>query len=151
MLIIKAIVIYFHGFVYHSNDFLIRKEKDKIYVTFYFLFCLEQLFSTIMVLNIISFYRISWFFNTFFIILILILFFYLVVIFTLTSSNFNVDAFNYLYFEHLENIVDAYDENNKIKIFMVCMFDFILSIIYSTVIYLIFYILTQKIPNSDKQ
>ena len=150
LLLIKAIAIFFHGHVYHSNDILTRKEKDKIYVTFYFLFCIEQLFSTIMVLNFISFYRISWFFNTFFIIFCLIIFLYFTIIVTLTSSNYNIDIFKFLYFEHIENIVDAYDENNKFKIFMVCFCEFIISIIYSTLIYLIFYQLTKNNHNSNK-
>ena len=150
LLLIKAIAIFFHGYVYHSNDILTRKEKDKIYVTFYFLFCIEQLFSTIMVLNFISFYRISWFFNTFFIIFCLIIFLYFTIIVTLTSSNYNIDIFKFLYFEHIENIVDAYDENNKFKIFIVCFCEFIISIIYSTLIYLIFYQLTKNNHNSNK-
>ena len=150
LILIKIIAIYFHGHVYHSNDYLTRKEQDRIYVTFYFLFCLEQLFSTVMVLNLISFYRKSWFFNTFFIIFCLIIFLYFTIIVTLTSSNYNIDIFNFLYFEYLENIVDAYDEYNKTKIFIVCFIDFIVSVIYSTLIYLIFYQLTQKNHNSNK-
>ena len=144
LLVIKAFSIYFHAYLYYGNDFIDLKRRNYIYTTFYFLFCIEQLFSTIMVLNFNSFYRTSWFFNTPFIILSLITFFYFVIIVTLTNSNFNIDTFNYLYFEYLENLVDAYDEENKIKIFIDCLLDFIISILYSRVIYYIFYRLSNN-------
>ena len=88
------------------------------------MFCIEHLFSTIVVLNFISFYRKTWLFNPFFIILTLLVFCYYVIILTLTDSNYNVDIFGFLHYEFFSNIVDAYDENNKQYFFYVCLLDF---------------------------
>ena len=138
LIIIKAVTIYFHAHVYHSNDFIDVKEHDRIYTTFYFLFCVEQLFSTIYVLNTISFYRESWAFNNIFIVFALLIFVYFAIITTLTDSNYNIDIFNFLYFEYVENIVDTYGENNKQKIFLVCILEYAITIAYSRIIFHIF-------------
>ena len=134
----KTILIYFHAIWFNTNDFIDIKKVDKIYATFYFMFCIEHLFSTIIVLNLISFYRKTWFFNFYFITLSLLVFLYYTIILTLTNSNYNVDPFDFLYFESFENIVDAYDENNKQYFFAVCLLDFSTSIIYSRIVYHIF-------------
>ena len=151
LVIIKCSGIYFHAISFNTNNFLAKTDIDKIYSTFFFTFCIEQLFSTIVVLNLICFYRKSWFFNTAFIIIILIIFAYFVTIITLNNSNYKVDIFGILYFEFFENIVDAYDENNKIDCFLVCFIDFILSIVYSRIVYYIFEILSKKIPKNNKK
>ena len=134
----KTILIYFHAIWFNTNDFLDKSKVDKIYVTFYFMFCIEHLFSTIVVLNFISFYRKTWLFNPFFIILTLLVFCYYVIILTLTDSNYNVDIFGFLHYEFFSNIVDAYDENNKQYFFYVCLLDFSTSVIYSRLVYYIF-------------
>lgn len=138
LIVIKAIAIYYHSYFYESNDFIVLKEKDKIFITFYFIFCIEQLFSTIMIINSLSFYRESWLFNTWFIIFSLLLFFYFVITICLTNTNYNEDIFDFLNFEFFENLVDAVDENNKLSTAMVCITDFIISMIYSIVINFIF-------------
>ena len=134
----KTILIYFHAIWFNTNDFVEISKVDKIYATFYFMFCIEHLFSTIFVLNLISFYRRTWLFNAYFITLSLLIFCYYVILLTLTNSNYNVDIFGFLYYEFLENIVDAYDENNKQSFFLVCLLDFSTSVIYSRVVYYIF-------------
>ena len=135
---LKSLGIYFFTVVFKSNDFIGLNEQDSIYATFYFIFCIEQLFSTIFVLNLICFYRQSWQLNTSFIVISLIIFLYFVIVLTLNNSNFNVDIFNILHFEFLENIVDAYDENNKLECFYICLIDISVSIVYSNIIYYVF-------------
>ena len=120
------------------NDILNTEQKDIIYCSFYFLFCIEQLFSTIIVINFISFFRQTWLFNTIFIGICLLILIYFVINITLTNSNYKVDIFNILEFEFLPNLIDAYDEQNKIFIFLVCIADLIISIIYSRIIFYIF-------------
>ena len=144
LIIIKALGIYFHSYIYNTNDFLERKQLDVIYSTYYFIYAFEQLFSTIFVLNLINFYRTSWVLNTKFIIITIILLLYFVSIITLTDSNYNVDIFKILYFEFLDNIVDAYDENNKIGCFLICLIDFCFSLLYSRIIFYIFSGLSMK-------
>ena len=150
LIIIKGCGIYIHTIKFNTNNFLDKKEINKIYSTFFFTFCIEQLFSTILVLNLICFYRKSWFFNTWFIIFILIFFAYFAIIITLNNSNYKIDIFGILYFEFFENIVDAYDENNKINCFLVCFFDFIVSIVYSRVVSYIFDKLSKRAPKVNK-
>ena len=148
LIIIKAFGIYFHSYTFTSNEFLERKEQDKIYSTFYFLFCIEQLFSTIFVLNLICFYRKTWLLNTKFILISLIILLYFITILTLSDSNYKLDIFNILYFEFFENLVDAYDENNKFNFCLICLIDFCLSIAYSRVVYYIFDKLSRNISNN---
>ena len=150
LIFVKSFGVYYHAITFNTNDFLDSKDVDKIYSTYYFIFCIEQLFSTILVLNLICFYRKSWFFNTMFIIISLIIFFYFSINMTLNNSNFKVDLFNILHFEFFENLVDAYDENNKIYCFMVCFQDFFLSIIYSRAIYYLFDRLSRSDSNNKK-
>jgi magnesium-transporting ATPase (P-type) len=138
LVILKSLGIYFFTVVFKSNDFIGLNEQDSIYATFYFIFCIEQLFSTIFVLNLICFYRQSWQLNASFIVISLIIFLYFVIVLTLNNSNFNVDIFNILHFEFLENIVDAYDENNKLECFYICLIDISVSIVYSNIIYYVF-------------
>ena len=144
LIIIKALGIYFHASLFNTNIFIDEKTIDKIYTTFYFIFCIENLFSTVIVLNHISFFRKSHFFDTILIILTLLIMFYFSSIVTLTNSNYNLDIFGFLYFEFLENLVDAFDENNKITIFLICLIDFLLCTIYSRIVYYIFYNLSKK-------
>ena len=138
LILIKSITTYFHLFIYLPNDILNTEQKDIIYCSFYFLFCIEQLFSTIIVINFISFFRKTWLFNTHFIGICLLILIYFVINITLTNSNYKVDIFNILEFEFLPNLIDAYDEQNKIFIFLVCIADLIISIIYSRIIFYIF-------------
>ena len=85
-----------------------------------------------------------------FLIVLAIIFFYFTIIVTLNNSNFNVDLFHILYFEFFENIVDAYDENNKMRIFYVCGVDFLASVMVSRVIYHIFDKLSKNKSASNK-
>ena len=151
LIIIKALGIYFHASLFNTNIFIDEKTIDKIYTTFYFIFCIENLFSTVIVLNHISFFRKSQFFDTILIILTLLIMFYFSSIVTLTNSNYNLDIFGFLYFEFLENLVDAFDENNKITIFLICLIDFLLCIIYSRIVYYIFYNLSKKYSSINKK
>ena len=150
LIILKALGIYFIATLYNFNDFIEETERGTIFCTFYFIYCVEQL-STIFILNLISFYRKFCLFNSVFVIFCLILLLYFVSIITLTSSNFNLDIFGFLYFEYIENIVDAYDENNKLICFIICMVDFFGSIIYSRIIYHIFNNLAKKSPDNNKK
>ena len=136
--LIKIIATYFHPYLYLGNDFLETKQKDIIYCSFFFMFCIEQLFSTTMVINLNSFFRITWFFNALFISICLLILIYFVIILNLINSNYNKDIFGILEFEFLTNLIDAYDEKNKILIFLVCFLDLVISIIYSKVVFYIF-------------
>ena len=148
---IKCFGIYFLAYKFNTNNFIAKKNIDKIYSTYHFVFCVSDLITTIYVFNLLSIYRKSLYLNTLFIIQSLLVFFYFTITISLTSSNFKVDIFDFLYFEYLANIVDAYDENNKVDCFLTCMLDFLLSIVYSRLIYYIFVILSKSKSKIDNK
>ena len=138
MTIIKLFIVYIHGHKFVGNQLLDSKYVDSIYVTYYFALCTEQLFSTIFVLNLISFYRKDSILSNFYIFVNLLLLAYFVTLLTLNSSNYKFDLFNFLSFEYLDNNIDSFDDNNKINCFLTCLLDFFSTIIYSRIIYFIF-------------
>ncbi len=129
---------------YNDNSQLEKKLVYKIFITYYFILCVEHCFSTFFVFNYISFYRKHPLSNVSFIIFNLILFVYLIFLITLNSSNFRVDFFNITIFEFNEDLIDSFDDNNRLKCFRVCIFDFLSSFIYSRIIYYIFDFLAKK-------
>ena len=138
LFIIKFFCIYLHGKFFIGNQLLDLKYIDYIYCSYYFILCIEQLFSTVFVLNFISFYRKDTFTNYFFIFCNLVIFIYFIILCYLNSSNFKADIFNLTFFEFLENLIDSHDDSNRIKCCYICFLDFTLTIIYSRSIYYLF-------------
>ena len=128
-----------------DNNVLEKKEIYQIFITYYFILCLEQCFSTFFVFNYISFYRKSPITNIIFILFNLILFIYFVLLITLNSSNYRFDFFNITIFEFNEDLIDSFDDRNRLKCFRVCALDFCLSFLYSRIIYCIFDGLAKKL------
>jgi magnesium-transporting ATPase (P-type) len=134
----KALAIYMHGKFFIGNTELNSKIIDKIYCSFYFIFCIEQLFFTVFVLNLISFYRKDSISNIFYNLSNILLLIYFIILNILTSSNYKYDFLNITFFDYNENIVDSHGENNRIKCSFVCIIDFSITIIYSRVVYYVF-------------
>ena len=145
MFILKLISTYYQCSFFIGNDYgLDERTNDTIYCCFYFIFCIEQLLSTIFVSNLIYFYRKNSFTNTFFILFSLIVFLYFIILLTLNSSNFRYDIFNITIFEFLDELIDSFDDSNKLRSFYGCIGDLIASIFYSRIIYFIFYKISQR-------
>ena len=142
--LIKILSIYLHGLYFIGNKLLDEKEIDYIYCTYYFILCIEQLFSTIFVLNCISFYRKDCVRNKFFVVINLLLLIYFIILISLNSSNYRCDIFNLTIFEFFEKLIDSHDEHNRIMCFRICIFDFSLTIIYSRGIYFLFDFLASR-------
>ena len=123
---------------YIDNSLLEKKTVYRLFITDYFILCVEQLFSTFFVFNYINFYRKHSLSNIFFVIFNLALFIYFIVLITLNSSNFKYDIFKITDFEFNENLMDCFDEKNRLKCFRVCALDFCCSFIYSRIVYCIF-------------
>ena len=113
-------------------------KSSKIFCTFYFLLCMEFIFSSIFVYNYNSFNRRNLFENYFYLIFILIFFIYLLLLLTLSSSNYNTDIFQITNFEYSDYLIDSFSDRNKLVTLCVSLFDFSLSFIYSRIIYYIF-------------
>jgi magnesium-transporting ATPase (P-type) len=138
LFLFKFISVYLHGKFFIGNTELNPKIVDKIYCSFYFILCIEQLFSTVYVLNLISFYRKDAISNLFYNLANILLLIYFIILNFLTSSNYKCDFLNIAVFDYNENIVDSHGDNNRIKCFSVCIVDFIITILYSRVVYYVF-------------
>ena len=141
---LKIASVYMLRAFYIDNDLLPKRNVYKIFITYYFVLCIEQCFSTFFVLNYISFYRKHPLSNIIFIFFNLLLFIYFIILITLNSSNFNCDLFGITDFEFNEDLIDSFDDRNRLKCFRVCAFDFVASFIYSRIVYLIFDKLANK-------
>jgi hypothetical protein len=140
----KISSVYMLRAFYIDNDQLPKRNVYKIFITYYFILCIEQCFSTFFVLNYISFYRKHPLSNITFVTFNLVLFIYFIILITLNSSNFRCDIFGITDFELNEDLIDSFDDRNRLKCFRVCALDFSASFIYSRVVYLIFDKLANK-------
>ena len=150
LLILKLICIYIASRFYNTNRLLDIDSIDKIFVTYYFILCIELIFSTSFTINYISFYRKNILSNTFLMFFIVILMAYFIMLITLNSSNLRVDIFNLSYFEYFEYLIDSFDDRNRLMLFIICLGDFVLAFIYSRITYLIFNHLARKKLNKEK-
>ena len=137
-LIIKFISLFLFMQLYNTDKQIEQKERGKFLTTYYFVLSLEFIISTIYSFKLISFYSISPFFDFFFVFCTLLLVLYIIILIHLTSSNFKCDFLNITNFEFSIYLMDSYDDRNKKWLFLSCIFDFLFSIIYSTIIYFIF-------------
>jgi hypothetical protein len=119
------------------------ESTSKIFCTFYFVLCMELIFSSVFVYNYNSFNRRNVFENYVYLFFILIFFLYLALLLTLNSSNYKTDIFEITIFEYSEYLIDSFSDKNKLVTFFVALFDFSLSFIYSRIIYFIFYIISK--------
>ena len=138
MFALKVGSIYMLRKSYVDNSLLDKDFVYKLFITDYFLLCVEQLFSTFFVFNYIYFYRKHPLTNIFFVAFNLVIFLYFTALISLNSSNYHMDVFNITDFEFNENLIDSYDEQNRLKCFRVCALDFCCSFLYSRIIYFIF-------------
>ena len=142
--LIKFISIYVQCIFFIGNRIIDEKQIDIIFCSYYFIFCIEQLISTIFLFNLISFYRKNPFSNYFFIIFTLILSLYFLLLELLNSSNYKYDIFNITFYEFVDDLADSFADQNKLKSFLYCLIDLFGSIIYSRIIYYIFDFLANR-------
>ena len=143
--LIKLYDLYSTTTFFHGNDYKLEERVvDLIYCCFYFIFCVEQLISIIFVCNLICFYRKNPFTNVFFVILNIVILLYFIILVTLSSSNYRCDFFKITVFEQLEELVDSFDDENKLNCFRLCIIDLVASIFYSKLVYYIFNKLAQR-------
>ena len=138
ILIMKLLTIYIFCLFYKSNFDYENDKRSVVFVTYYFIMCIEFLICIVYSLNWIPFYRKSPFTNVFLLIFLLLLFIYIIILVSLNSSNFNYDFFNITYFEFSNILIDSYADKNRILLLASCLFDFIGSFLYSILIYFIF-------------
>ena len=123
---------------YIDNSQLSKKVVYRLFITNYFILCVEQLFSTFFIFNYIYFYRKHPLTNVFFVFFNVIIFIYFIILITLNSSNYRYDLFDITDFEFNEELIDSFDDQNRLKCFRVCALDFCLSFVYSRIIFFIF-------------
>ena len=135
LIVIKLLCIYIASCRYMINRLLNSENVDKIFSTYYFILCTELIFSTSFSINYI---RKNIFSNTFFMLFIVLLLTYFIMLITLNSSNLRLDIFGLSYFEYFEYIIDSFDDRNRLTYFLICLIDFVITFIYSRLIYFIF-------------
>ena len=134
----KFVTIYMRGKYFIGNKELDLRIIDKIYCSFYFILCIEQLFSTVYVLNLITFYRKDSLSNLFYNLSNLLVLIYFTILNILTSSNYKCDFLNITVFDYNENLIDSHGDNNRLNSLIICIIDFTITIIYSRVVYFVF-------------
>ena len=92
-LIIKIISLILFLYLYKSDDELEDKKRDKIFISYYFILCLEFIICIIYSFKFISFYTMSPFSNFFLVFFTLLLVLYMIILINLNSSNFKNDFF----------------------------------------------------------
>ena len=139
LLLLKLISIYFASAYYETNLDLKIEKVDKIFCTYYFILSIELIFSIIFSFNFISFSGKSFFSSSFAIIFTLLLFLYYINLIALNSSNFQTDFLKISYFEYNEDIIDCFDDKNRMRLILICSVDFCTTYLYSRIVYNIFY------------
>ena len=140
LFLIKLVSIYFlcNNIINIEAPLDQYESTSKIFCTFYFVLCMELIFSSVFVYNYNSFNRKNVFDNYVYLTFILIFFLYLALILTLNSSNYKTDIFEITTFEFSEYLIDSFSDRNKLITFCVSLFDFSFSFAYSRFIYYIF-------------
>ena len=150
---VKILSIYLLYKFYIFNELIEENLSRRIFRTYFFILCVEQLFSVFFVFNFISFYRKNPLNNIFFVIFNLLIIFYFIILITLCSSNYHVDFFRITSFEYNVNLLDSFDDNNRLTCFLIYFTDFFFCFIYSRIVYFIFDRLSKskskKILNSE--
>ena len=138
IVIIKFISAYIFTLFYQSDYQMTLERRNIIYINYYFVLCIGFLISIIFSLNSISFYRISPFKNLFLQIFTLFIFLYIILLISLNSSNFQYDFLKITHFEFSHYLNDTFSDKDRIVLLITFLFDFIFSILYTTIIYYIF-------------
>ena len=121
------------------GDILLEDHPlDMEFLSFFFVLCIEFLICGILSFNFISFYKESALSNFFLVIIIDIFLVYMILLIFLNSSNYSTDILSITKFIHNENIMDCYTDKNKLYLFFSIIFDFIGTIFFNFVTYLIF-------------
>ena len=138
VLLMKLLCIFFFSSLYKSDIQIKLEKRDKIYVTYYFILNIEFIICIVFSFNYISFFRKSPFSNLFLKFFALLMVLYILILITLNSSNFRYDFFDITVFEFSPKLIDSFGDKNRIWLILLSFFDFISSILFSTLIYYIF-------------
>jgi magnesium-transporting ATPase (P-type) len=144
LFLFKLLTVYFACRTYKTNREMDIKKIDKIFITYYFILSIELIFSVSFSLNFISFSRRTFLSKILYLIIILLLIFYFIDLISLNGSNFKEDIFKITYFEYFQKLFDSFDDENRITLFLVCLADFVVSILYTCSIYFIFVKISRK-------
>ena len=139
LFLIKLISVYFASIKYRENIALKIEKIDKIFCTYYFILSIELIFSIIFSFNFISFSKKTITSNALFVIFILLLFLYFINLISLNSSNYKSDFLNISFFEYTEDLIDSFDDKNRMRLALICIIDFSANFFYTIIIYFIYY------------
>ena len=139
LFLMKLISIYFASINYDTNYDLEIEKLDKIFCTYYFILSIELIFSIIFSFNYITFSKKSVLSKAIFVIIILVLLLYFIILISLNSSNFKKDFLKISFFEYTENLIDSFDDKNRMRLMLICSIDFFCTFFYTLIVYALFY------------
>ena len=139
LFLLKLVSIYFASINYTSNLDLDIEKSDKIFCTYYFILSIELILSIIFSFNFISFSKKTIISNALFVIFILLLLLYFINLISLNSSNYKSDFLNISIFEYTKDLIDSFDDRNRMRLALICIIDFSANFFYTIIIYFIYY------------
>ena len=134
---IKLLLITFFCSIFSDDHQIEQHYRDKEFLSYYFVLSIEFMLCGILGLNFISFFKGSIFNNYYLIVFIIIYLIYLALLIFLNSSNYSLDILSITNFEHTENFVYSFTDNNRIYLLISLILDFCGTLIINYITFLI--------------
>ena len=137
-LFINFIYTMIFSVIFIRNKQISHEKERKIFGTYNFFFTFVQLFGMIFSMNSISFYRLPQTSNTIFWISNIFIGYFLAYVFCICGYSFHPFLYGIITFEFSSKNVDAFDDQNKLKSFLIFSSDLIFCYLNVYIFFLIF-------------
>ena len=138
LLLFKLLSIYLFNYLFKKDTNLEEETKNREYMSFFFILCIEFVINSIFIFNHISFYREPPFSNITLTVSSLLIFIYAILLICFNSSNFVSDFFGLTNFAFSDNLVDTYSDQNRLWLTITLCFDFAGAFLFCSILYIVF-------------
>ena len=138
LLLFKLLSIYLFNYLFEKDTNLEEETKNREYMSFFFILCIEFVINSIFIFNHISFYREPPFSNITLTVSSLLIFIYVILLICFNSSNFVSDFFGLTNFAFSDNLVDTYSDQNRLWLTITLCFDFAGAFLFCSILYIVF-------------
>ena len=149
-LIIKSYDIIIFYFLYRKNKNIEENKRDSIFISYFALLSLNQIFTTLLGFNYIRFYRKMFYDNFWFCISLILFFFTSLNISCLSRNGFHNISSTFFNFENLQKNSDTFDDRNKLVIFFIIIIDLLSTFLFITITQYYFNKKSKKKSNENK-
>ena len=132
-LIIKVYDIIIFFLLYKKNKDIEENRRDSIFITYFAILSMNQIFTTLFGFNYIRFYRKSFFDNFWFFISLMFFSFLSVIITCISRQGFKTIISPFFLFEELEEKSDTFDDRNKLVMLMIIIIDLFSTFLFITI------------------